>query len=159
MGERIAGSLAVALAALFTGAAAYIVIAEQPARLLLDNRNLLIEWQTAYPIGMRVQGSLAILAGVSGAWAWWVTRDWRWLIGAALMLANWPYTLIAIQSINGELMTLAADQAGSGSRALIERWGTLHSVRACLGGVAMTVYYYALNRPLFAMPTRRNKPA
>ena len=138
--------MAVALAALFTGAAAYIVLAEQPARLLLDNRNSLLEWQTTYPIGMRMQGSLAILAGVAGGWAWWSSRDWRWLLGAALILANWPYTLIALQSVNAELMAVAVDEAGASSRALTAQWGTLHAVRAGLGGLALAVYLCVLNR-------------
>ena len=138
--------MAVALAALITGTAAYIVLAEQPARLLPDNRNSLLEWQTTYPIGMRMQGSLAILAGVAGGWAWWSCRDWRWLLGAALILANWPYTLVALQSVNAELKAVAVDQAGASSRALTVEWGTLHAVRAGLGGLALTAYLFALNR-------------
>ena len=61
------GPFALALAAFFAGAAVYISFIEQPARLLLDNRSLLIEWQHSYPAGMKMQGTLAIVAGLAGS--------------------------------------------------------------------------------------------
>lgn len=146
MNEKVLGSLAVALAAFFAGAATYITVAEQPARLLLDQRGLLLEWQTSYLIGMKMQGSIAIATGLAGIWAWWHARDWRWLIGAMLILANWPFTLIALGPINAELLALAPESAGDRSRALIEQWGTLHAVRSALGLLAAGAFLWALNR-------------
>jgi hypothetical protein len=43
-----------------------------------------------------MQAPLAILAGLAGLAAWWQSRDWRWALGSALILANWPYTLAVI---------------------------------------------------------------
>src|SRR5262245_31165001 len=127
MNEKVIGSLTVALAAFFAGAAIYITVVEQPARLLLDNRNLLLEWQTTYPVGLKVQGTLVIVTGLGAIWAWWLSRDWRWIVGALMILANWPYTLIALQPINSELLALTPGQAEARSRALIEQWGYLHA--------------------------------
>jgi hypothetical protein len=136
------GQLALIGAALFTGAAIYVNVAEQRARLTLDDRALLAEWQPSYAHGALMQASLAALSGLL---AWWLTQDWRWAAGAVLILANWPYTLLVIKPTNDALNAIAADQANAQSRALIEAWGRLHRVRSVLGAAATLAYWWALN--------------
>ena len=142
----LAGQLALIVAAVFAGAALYVNIAEQPARLLLDDASLLREWQPSYKRGFAMQAPLAIVAFLLGVLAWWQTGGWLWLLGAALMIANWPYTLLGIMPTNNRLMAADPASAGSDTRQLIETWAGLHAVRTALGFGAVLVFLWASMR-------------
>ena len=139
----LVGQLALIVAALFTGAALYVNVAEQPARLELDDRALLTQWKPAYKRGFAMQAPLAIIGFLFGLVAWWQTGQWAWLLGAAILVANWPYTLLGIMPTNGILMATEPSNAGPDSRALIEKWAALHAGRTALGFVATLVFLWA----------------
>ena|SRR5215475_228332 len=136
----IAGQLALVVAAVFFGAALYVNVAEQPARLGLDDRSLLVEWKPAYRRGLAMQAPLALIGCLLGLVAWWQTGVWGWLVGAVVVLANWPYTILVIKPANTRLMALDPAQAGVESRNLVVSWGKLHAVRTGLGLAATLVF-------------------
>ena len=136
----VPGQFALVTAAVFAGAAIYINVAEQPARLALDDRALLAEWKLSYARGFAMQASLALASTLAGFLAFWVTRNWGGMLGALLIFANWPYTLVLILPINKRVEATAAEKANAETRALIVRWGTLHAGRSLLG-VAATLAY------------------
>jgi hypothetical protein len=138
------GQLALICAALFAGAAVIINVAEQPARLALDDRAMLLQWQRSYNSAAPMQAGLAMVSALLGFVAAWQTRDWRWAVGAVAILANWPYTLLVIKPVNDKLHAIPAEQASADARAMVVSWGHLHAGRSALSIAAMLVYLWAV---------------
>ena len=138
-----AGQLALIAAALFSGAALYVGAVEHVARNALPIGARLTEWKPAYKRGAMMQAPLAIFGGALGLIAWWQSADWQWAVGALIILANWPYTLIAIMPVNKKLLAIDPGAAGAEAGAMLEEWARLHAGRTALGFLATLTFLWA----------------
>jgi hypothetical protein len=140
----VAGLLALTIAAVFSGAATYVLAVEHVAREALDDRGALTEWKPSYKRGAIMQASIALVATVLRALAWWQTHELWFAVGAILMLLPWPWTLLFIKPTNDKLLATSLDAAGPQTRAMLKAWGRYHAVRAALGCAATVAYFVAL---------------
>lgn len=136
-------SFAIVAAALFTGAAVYIAVAEQPARLALADAAMLAQWQASYRRAAPMQAGLALVGGLVGLAAFFDGGDLLWGAGALALLSAWPFTLLVIRPVNTALHATAPEAAGPETRRLVQRWGRLHAVRAGIGATATLIYLAA----------------
>jgi hypothetical protein len=140
------GLLALTVAAVFSGAAIYVLAVEHVARAALDDRAALTEWKPSYKRGAVMQASIALVGTALGALAWWQTANMWFAAGAILMLLPWPWTLLVIKLTNDALLATPLDAAGPQTRALLKAWGNYHAVRMALGCAAAVAFLIALTR-------------
>ena len=138
---------ALVAATLFAGAALYISLVEHPARMKLDDRSALAQWKPSYGAATPLQAGLALLSLILGLWAWWKAGDDGLLVGALLIGAAVPLTLVVISPTNRRLLATPDQAAGQESRSLLERWGWLHRIRTLLALAAVAAYLAAFLWP------------
>lgn len=136
--------LALIAAVAFGSIALYISLVEHPARLGLADGPMLAEWQPSYKGAAALQAPLALVGGVLGILCFALSMSWLWLLGAAVLLANVPYTLIVIKPVNDQLLAMDAHTPGANARALLEQWGRLHWNRSLLGLAATALFFLAI---------------
>ena len=95
--------------------------------------------------GFAMQASLAMVSGILGLVAAWQTKDWRWLVGAALIPCQLALHTAWHHADEQQAKGLAPDAAGPTSRTMIETWGRLHAIRTGLGLAATLAYLWALD--------------
>jgi hypothetical protein len=138
------GSLALALAAAFFGAALYVNLVEQPARLALDDEAILHEWTPSDRRGVALILGLSLLSAALGLVAYFASQeDVRWAIGALIVILVWPYTFFAMAPLNNQILTLTSKDVGA-ARALVRQWGLLEFGQTAIGIVACAIFLWAL---------------
>ena len=139
----ILGLIALIAATAFTGAAIYINVAEQPARLRLATPELLTEWKPSYSRGLQMQVTLVVASAALSVLEAFVVGDWRWLVGGVIIALNIPFTLFIIMPTNNVLKATDPAAADERTRDLVEQWGRLHAVRSLLGFASVVAFLWA----------------
>jgi hypothetical protein len=142
---RILSLVAALAAALFAGAALYVNLAEQPARLTLDTRSAAAQWAPSYTRATWMQAPLAVVSLVCGIAVWLMGGGKGWMVAAVLIGLVVPFTLIGIRPTNQSLLLRGRDLGSPDTRALLERWGRLHAVRTALSLIATVLYLWQLS--------------
>jgi uncharacterized membrane protein (DUF485 family) len=147
MQSTLIGPLALVASAGFAFAGLYITVAEQPARLALDdNKALLAQWQPSFNRGKMMQPTLALLSASLGFLEWRRTQTWQFAAGASLMLSVIPYTYFLLVGINAKLLATPVKDANSGTRDLIVQWGNGHFGRVVLSLLATGAFLWGLEQ-------------
>lgn len=132
-------------AALFSGAALYITLVEHPARMECGVALAAAEFGPSYRRATVMQASLAAVSFLTAVGAWLTTSRLTWLIGASLIVAVIPFTLIVILPANKKLLDPTLDRNSDLARQLLNRWGRLHAVRTLLSLAALVVFLLSLH--------------
>ncbi len=138
------GLLALTLAAVYAGAALYNNLVEQPARLSLDDDAMMAEWKPSDRRGFAFMGAVALLSAICGVAAFHDTLDVRWLAGAIVAIASWPYAFFVIVPFNNRLLAAGAAKGSPDARLLIRDWGVLAWGLSAIGVVATGTFLWAL---------------
>ena len=136
--------VATVCAGLFAGAALYINAVEHPARLSCGTELALREFAPSYRRATVLQASLAVVGCLAGLWSAWVSGDARVAIGAILLGAVVPFTLVVVLPTNKRLLDPSLDPRGQDAADLLVRWGHLHAVRTVLSSTAFALFLVRL---------------
>jgi hypothetical protein len=142
-----AGLFAFAAACAFVGAALYVNVVEQPARLRLDARAMVREWKPSDRRGFVLLATLALLAAILAYLQYARSGDVRWIIGGTITLASWPYAYFVIVPVNIWLYAIRPEGAAAIVRDLMRAWGLLEWGHTAIGLFGATVFAWALVLP------------
>ena len=132
--------VAVLAATLFSGASIYINLAEHPARMDCGITLAATVFGPSYRRATVMQTILASAATIAGFGAWFMGAPRLWFVGAVLIFAVIPFTLIVILPTNKKLLDPALDPGSEVAHGLLQDWGKLHAVRSILALAASIMF-------------------
>ena len=136
------GSLALAFAAAFFGAALYVNLVEQPARLALDDEALLGEWGPSDSRGVSLLAAIALVAAIAGFIAYFESQDVRWAFGAVIIIGSWLYAYFIMAPLDNQIRSLRGGEVAA-ARALVRQWGIVESGLTAIGAAAVLMFLWA----------------
>jgi hypothetical protein len=139
--------LAFSAAAAFFGAALYVNIVEQPARLALGPGAMVREWARSNHRGFSMMATLAVISAILAYVHYGLTGDLRWLLGGVVILASWPYAYFVMVPVNIWLCAIPARAARSTVRELMRDWGLLEWGQTAIGLAACCLFAWGLVLP------------
>ena len=142
--RQIAEFVAVLACSLFTGAAVYISLVEQPARMECGVEIAATEFPPSYRRATAMQATLAALGLLCSIAAWFDGATFWWLIAGGLLGLVIPFTLIVILPTNKRLLNPALNRRSPEAEKLLVRWGQLHAMRSILSGLALLLFLYVM---------------
>jgi hypothetical protein len=136
-------AVSIGSATLFASWAFYVTLVEHPARLESGAAAGRAQFRASYRRAAPWQVVFDLVAVVGGIASGLSTGRGLWLVGALVIGAAVPFTLLVIMPTN---RTLLGDQplGDLDTRRLLQRWGRLHAVRSFLGAAAVVVFLVAL---------------
>jgi hypothetical protein len=142
------GLYAFAVAGSFLGAAVYIGVVEQPARLALSGRAMIQEWKLSNRRGTLTLSVFAVISVILAYVQFRTDGDVRWIIGGVTILASWPYAYFVMMPVNVWLYAISPGSAVSPVRKLMRDWGLLEWGHALIGFAATCAFAWALEMPV-----------
>lgn len=122
------------------GLALAATLVVHPAMLRISRSAAVELFTPFYQLSFKWQLPLSIVASLGALVAAYLSSNWYWLIGVALMQANGPYTAKAMMPTNRRLMDETLDPNSKEAEADLTAWGKLHLVRTALNGLAVCVF-------------------
>jgi hypothetical protein len=141
------GLLAFAAASAFLGAALYINIVEQPARLKLDAASEIREWTPSNRRGFIMLALLAVISALLAYADYARSGDMRWTIGGTLIVASWLFGYFVMTPVNIRLYAIPPGAPTSIVRGLMRDWGMLEWGQTAIGLAAWCVFAWILALP------------
>jgi hypothetical protein len=129
---------------IFAGAAIYINLVEQPARLACGNELAISQWRPSYKRGTVMQAPLALIGALAALLSYSINRRLGWLVGGLCLLLIIPFTLVVILPTNKKLQSQEIDLRSDEAGHLLRRWGRLHAVRSILSLTAFVLFLVSL---------------